>query len=132
MSANTNPDRIYVDRQHRAKIRMVAHLLPWPSGPSGGEAQELGFGAILVNLSPGGCCLQIPSHDCPPDLTPGCPMSSIKLLHPNLDSTPIKGRVAWTRGEPPYVLAGIQFMQLHSATERSIRSYLKDLTPPAG
>jgi len=117
MSVSTNPDRVYVNRQHRAKIRLdpddrrLSASLP-------------GAGAALVNISPGGCCLRLIRSELPSGIVPGSCLPSIKLLHPELDSTPMEGRVAWAREEAPNVLVGIQFTHVRTATLASIQAYV--------
>ena len=122
MSVNTNPDRIYVDRQYRAKIRMAhddaTHSCAFPD-----DVILLNMGATLVNISAGGCCLRLSRSDLPFAVSPGCYIPFIKLLHPNLDSPPVKGRVAWSKEEPHHVLVGIQFTELHPEALKSIHSY---------
>lgn len=123
MSASTNPDRIYVTREYRATVRLDQDdpLHPKPFMP---DVSLPGMGAILMNISAGGCCLRLPRFEIPSSIRPGCQLSSIKLLHPTLDNSPIKGRIAWSREDPPYVLIGVQFMHIQSATQESIRSYI--------
>jgi hypothetical protein len=118
MSVSTNPDRIYVNRQHRAKLRLDAD----GRRPS---AALPGMGAALVNISLGGCCLRLVRSELPEGLAPGCYLPSLKLLHPELDSTPIEGRIAWLRDERPHLLVGIEFAHVRAVTLASIRAYLE-------
>jgi hypothetical protein len=117
MSVSTNPDRIYVNRQHRAKLRLDAD----GTRPS---AALPGLGAALVNISAGGCCLRLIRSELPDGFAPGCYLPSLKLLHPELDSTPIEGRIAWLREEPPHMMVGIEFEHVRAITMASIRAYL--------
>jgi len=117
MSVSTNPDRVYVNRQHRAKIRL-------DQGETRPSASLPGAGASLVDISPGGCCLRLIRSEVPDGVAPGSFLASIKLLHPDLDSTPIEGRIAWSREEPPSVLVGIQFTHVRPTTAVSIQTYV--------
>jgi c-di-GMP-binding flagellar brake protein YcgR len=134
MSLVTNPDRIYVTREYRAKIRLDQGEVAAPSSSFAGGSLP-GLGAALMNLSTGGCCLRIARSELPFGLHPEHHYPSIKLLHPELDSSPIRGRVAWFREEPPHLLVGIQFLQMQPETQQSIQAYLgtqhpEVLTPP--
>ena len=124
MSVSSNPDRIYATRQYRAKIHLNRDRSP-QAHPSAHNVSIPGMGAALMDISAGGCCLRLSSHDVPFNVGPECHISSIKLLHPDLDSSPIKGRIAWSREDPPYVLVGIQFTQIQPATLESIHSYVE-------
>lgn len=117
MSVSTNPDRVYVNRQHRAKIRL-------DQGATRHSACIPGAGAALVDISPGGCCLRLTRSEAPDGIAPGSFLTAIKLLHPDLDSTPIEGRIAWSREEPPCVLVGVQFTHVRPTTLASIQAYV--------
>ena len=125
MSATTNPDRVYVNRQYRAKLRLDQEeaALFGASATSANVALP-GIGAALVDISAGGCCLRLTRCELPFDISPDCHISSIKLLHPDLDSTPLTGRIAWARVAPPHLLMGIQFTRIRPATLASIQAYL--------
>ena len=60
MSATTNPDRVYVNRQYRAKLRLDQEeaALFGASATSANVALP-GIGAALVDISAGGCCLRL-------------------------------------------------------------------------
>jgi c-di-GMP-binding flagellar brake protein YcgR len=125
MSVNTNPDRIYVPREYRATIHLDGED-PLSPQSSMHNVSIPGMGAALVDISTGGCCLRLPGFEVPFSVNPECHVSSIKLLHPDLDNAPIQGRIAWSREKPPYVLIGIQFTQIRPKTLESIRSYVEN------
>jgi hypothetical protein len=126
MSATTNPDRVYVNRQYRAKIRLDQEETAL-FGPSttGTQVALPSIGATLIDISAGGCCLRLTRCELPFDISSDSYISSIKLLHPELDSTPIQGRIAWSRVAPPHMLMGIQFTRIRPATLASIQVYLE-------
>jgi hypothetical protein len=124
MSVNSNPDRIYVPHEYRATIHLDGED---PLSPQTAHNVSIpGMGAALLDISTGGCCLRLPRFEVPFNVNPECHISSIKLLHPELDSTPIKGRIAWTKEDPAYVLIGVQFTQIRPGTLDSIRSYIEN------
>lgn len=124
MSVNTNPDRVYVNRQYRAKLRLVDDD-PASPGPATCNVGLPGMGAALVDISTGGCCLRLVRSDIMYSLDPDRHIPSIKLLHPDLESSPIGGRIAWSKEDPPYVFIGIQFTHVRPATLDSIHSYIE-------
>jgi c-di-GMP-binding flagellar brake protein YcgR len=129
MSVITNPDRRYVTREYRAKIQLAGEALQGsPASPH--NVILPGLGAALVNLSMGGCCLRIVRSDSPFNFHPDHQFPSIKLLHPGLESSPIRGRVAWSREEPPHLLIGVQFLLMQKETRTAIQSYLGVGHPP--
>lgn len=124
MSAHTNQDRIYVPREYRARIR-VARDEAASSRFLSQDATFMGLGAALLDISIGGCCLKLLRFDVPVDLAPGSLLSSIKLLHPAFDGSPISARIAWRNDEPPHVLLGIQFLDMRPTTLESVRSFVE-------
>ncbi len=124
MSVGSNPDRIYVPRQFRAKIRLDHDVSTQPQ-TSVHNVSLPGMGAALMDISASGCCLRISRGDFPFSSSPERHISSIKLLHPDLESTPIGGRIAWYRDDPPFILIGIQFTHIRPMTLESIHSYVE-------
>lgn len=124
MSLSTNPDRVYVNRQYRAKLRLVDDD-PASQQTAACNVSLPGMGAVLIDISTGGCCLRLIRSDVPYNVDPDRHIPSIKLLHPDLEGSPIGGRIAWSRDAPPYVLLGIQFTHIRPATLDSIHSYIE-------
>lgn len=128
MSVSSNPDRVYVSREYRAKIRLNQDDAEHPR-PSVHDVGLPGMGATLLDISAGGCCLRLAHCDTPLQLGPEHTLSSIKLLHPDLEASPIGGRIAWSRTAPPHVLLGIQFTHIQPSTLASIQRYLETHRP---
>jgi hypothetical protein len=129
MSINTNPDRIYVTRADRAMI----HFDREEASSSGSGAFDVhlpSMGAALMDISMGGCCLRLPGFEVPAGFRPEHHISSIKLLHPELDNSPIKGRIVWSREKRLDVLIGVQFTKVEAATMDSIQAFVKQRLPP--
>jgi c-di-GMP-binding flagellar brake protein YcgR len=85
----------------------------------------MGLAAALLDISTGGCCLKLQGFDVPAGLAPGSLLSSIKLLHPTFDGTPITGRIAWRKDQPPHALLGVQFLDMRPITLQSVQSFVK-------
>lgn len=123
MTVQANPDRIPVSREFRATLHLSrsegSHLAAL-------DVSLPGVGAALLNISLGGCCVRLPRYDLPFRLDPGSHISSLRLLHPQLESSPIQGRIVWSTEVPPNILIGIQFMQIRPSTLESIRLLVED------
>jgi len=72
------------------------------------------YHAPVTNLSAGGCCIRIAPHEALL-LERGTPISMLRLMHPEIPSVPLQGRVCWIMGKRTEVqdgfsLVGIEFI----------------------
>ena len=86
-------------------------------------------GARLVNLSAGGCGLEIQMADAR-DLDTGSLLEEFFLLHPDLPCVPLGAIVVRMLGKVPgktsgYVLAGIEFNMITPFVKQLIRDHVE-------
>lgn len=85
--------------------------------------------AHLVNLSAGGCGLEIQMADAR-DLEPGAELEELFLLHPDLPCVPLRALVVRMLGKVPgktsgYVLAGVEFTLVTRFVQQLIRDHVE-------
>jgi c-di-GMP-binding flagellar brake protein YcgR len=86
-------------------------------------------GARLVNVSAGGCGLEIQMADAW-DLDTGIVLEDLFLLHPDLPCVPLQATVVRLLGKVPgktsgYVLAGLEFTMITPFVQELIREHVE-------
>ena len=92
--------------------------------------------ARLVNLSAGGCGLEIQMADVR-EMDVGAVLEDIVLVHPDLPCVPLEGAVVRMLGKVPgktsgYVLAGVEFTLITPFIRQLIRDHTESRRPGAG
>lgn len=89
--------------------------------------------ARLVNLSAGGCGLEIQMADAW-DMDTGAVLEDIVLVHPDLPCVPLQGAVVRMLGKVPgktsgYILAGVEFTLITAFIRQLIRDHTESRIP---